>query len=689
MKEHRMKKKIICLLMGFAASGLFAFDEKNILSPVSGVWKNKQALVLNPEKGTDVYYSFSGMDPYVSGFFYDAPVLIDQAQDVVVNIAAISQDGTRKDFSIKYSVEENSASEYSEQSKKFVDAINENPLVPYVSGTDFSIPQEFMYSLDRAVPPYLNSVLSLSVLNSAERFVPCFVSDSGGANLFCFVLHVLPRENELSVESDSVPFEISDWSNISFKDKNYIYKIDDGNWKSPSEISFIDRSEAHKIFWQPLEFQPGNTVFEYTLPEKPSVVSSRNANGSMEFLIQGNEKFTFEKNASSVVAEAFNNEEVSSLLSLKIFYNGNYQGCEEVSFEADRLPPKAPEIVSMASGKFIRKPLFKILSEPDTDVYYALSSPIEIPDGFIENVQNKFEKAKTGKFVLYNGSKISFKAKNDNAVLYKIRAYAVDAAGNKSEISEQKIFVDEINYYLSSEARTEMQDGSYDNPFSSFEQFVSVLNSAERKLRLHVYGNIEIPDREVLISRACSVVGHDAVLRLESNAVLKIENALAEFENLFFEKKSRDKSQPVILSLNSTVKISNCELSAVFEKSGLLIDLKNSSASLENSGFTILAASYACGLSAENSKISSGNSRWTSTGDSCFNAKIFGGSASFRNSSFSLIGISGRGIQFVDGRGSVRENEFFARLSDSTSRSEPVWSNTNSVAAEKNIQRGF
>ncbi len=27
------------------------------------------------EKGTDVYYSFTGSDPYVSGFSYDSPVL--------------------------------------------------------------------------------------------------------------------------------------------------------------------------------------------------------------------------------------------------------------------------------------------------------------------------------------------------------------------------------------------------------------------------------------------------------------------------------------------------------------------------------------------------------------------------------------------------------------------------------------
>ncbi|HAZ97155.1 MAG TPA: hypothetical protein DCW73_08080, partial [Treponema sp.] len=69
MNEMRLSvKKIISILLLFTFSKLFAFEEKNILSPISGVWKNKQALVLNLEKGTDVYYSFTGSDPYVSGF---------------------------------------------------------------------------------------------------------------------------------------------------------------------------------------------------------------------------------------------------------------------------------------------------------------------------------------------------------------------------------------------------------------------------------------------------------------------------------------------------------------------------------------------------------------------------------------------------------------------------------------------
>ena len=189
MNKTRLSvKKIISILLLFTFSKLFAFEEINILSPVSGVWKNKQALVLNLEKGTDVYYSFTGSDPYVSGFFYDSPVLIDQTGDVTVKITSIAQNGERKDFTIEYNVEENSGVEYSIQSKEFINSINQNPIVPYISGTDFFIPSEFLYSLENSKTPYLKSMLSLSSKNSVERFVPCFAVDFTGNNFFHFVI---------------------------------------------------------------------------------------------------------------------------------------------------------------------------------------------------------------------------------------------------------------------------------------------------------------------------------------------------------------------------------------------------------------------------------------------------------------------------------------------------------------------
>lgn len=691
MNKTRLSvKKIISILLLFTFSKLFAFEEINILSPVSGVWKNKQALVLNLEKGTDVYYSFTGSDPYVSGFFYDSPVLIDQTGDVTVKITSIAQNGERKDFTIEYNVEENSGVEYSIQSKEFINSINQNPIVPYISGTDFFIPSEFLYSLENSKTPYLKSMLSLSSKNSVERFVPCFAVDFTGNNFFHFVIQVLSAEKTSDAKADNIPFEISEWNNFSFKDKNFIYRIDDENWKSPSESSFIDRNYTHKISWQPVEFYPENKIFEYELPAKPSVLSRKNKNGVVEFFIDGNENFTFEKNSSFAYADAFENEDVKSSACFKIFYNGNYQGTIEADFSIDRLPPEPPEIFSSSVGKLTRKKsFFRISSEPGAKIFYALSKPFEIPDGFVESVQAEFENIKPENFSLYNGNEIFLKSSDKNAVFYKVCAYSVDASGNKSEISEQKIIIDETNYYLFANSQNEIQDGSYDNPFKSFEQLISVLKSSNKKLRFHIYGNIEIPDNEFLISKDCTFIGHDSSLSFKENSVIKISNANVEFENLIIEKKSQAENSPLVFAKNSYVGISNCEFSAVFLKKGSLLDLENSKAQIENSGFTVQADSYVCGISSENSNVNCKNSRFTSVAESCFNVKVSGGTCSFSDSSFSLIGTLGRGIQILNANASVIQNEFNARLSDSTKKSSPIWSNVNSVVSEKNIQKGF
>ena len=471
---------------------------------------------------------------------------------------------------------------------------------------------------------------------------------------------------------------------------NFIYRIDDENWKSPSEPSFIDRNYAHKISWQPVEFYPGNKVFEYELPAKPLVLSKKDKNGVVEFFIDGNENFSFEKNSPFAYADAFENEDVKSSACFKIFYNGNYQGTIDSEFSIDRLPPEPPEIFSSSIGKLTRtKSFFRISSEPDAEIFYALSKPFEIPDGFVESAQAEFEKIKPNNFSLYNGNEIFLKSSDKNAVFYKVCAYSVDASGNKSEISEQKIIIDETNYYLFANSQNEIQDGSYDNPFKSFEQLISVLKFSNKKIRFHIYGNIDIPNNEFLISKDCTFIGHDSSLSFKENSAIKVLNANVEFENLIIEKKSQVENSPLVYAENSSVGISNCEFSSVFLKNGTLLDLENSKVHIENSGFTIQSDSYACGISSENSNIVCEKSRFTSVAESCFNVKISGGICSFSDSSFSLIGTLGRGIQILNASASIVQNEFNARLSDSTKKSSPIWSNVNSVVSEKNIQKGF
>ena len=66
---------IVFFFVSFLAS---AFSEKDIISPARGQWCNQQVLVLDSSSALELYYSFSGTDPFVSGFAYDGPVLIEK-----------------------------------------------------------------------------------------------------------------------------------------------------------------------------------------------------------------------------------------------------------------------------------------------------------------------------------------------------------------------------------------------------------------------------------------------------------------------------------------------------------------------------------------------------------------------------------------------------------------------------------
>ena len=57
-------KKVYIPVLVFLATvqGVFAFSMQSVISPISGVWANKQPLVLNLEPGEEVFYSFSNAE---------------------------------------------------------------------------------------------------------------------------------------------------------------------------------------------------------------------------------------------------------------------------------------------------------------------------------------------------------------------------------------------------------------------------------------------------------------------------------------------------------------------------------------------------------------------------------------------------------------------------------------------------
>ena len=96
-----MRKFLFCIIFLFITLGFAAaFSEQDIISPVSGTWNNMQPLVLNVENGTEIYYSFTEIDPLRFGFAYDGPVVLDRKGDVSLRITAVDANGERKDFTV-------------------------------------------------------------------------------------------------------------------------------------------------------------------------------------------------------------------------------------------------------------------------------------------------------------------------------------------------------------------------------------------------------------------------------------------------------------------------------------------------------------------------------------------------------------------------------------------------------------
>ena len=62
-----------------------------VISPVEGQFSNYQALVLSVPEDCNVFYSFTGTDPLLSGFAYDSPVIIERNGDITLRIATVSQ----------------------------------------------------------------------------------------------------------------------------------------------------------------------------------------------------------------------------------------------------------------------------------------------------------------------------------------------------------------------------------------------------------------------------------------------------------------------------------------------------------------------------------------------------------------------------------------------------------------------
>ena len=127
----------------------------------------------------------------------------------------------------------------------------------------------------------------------------------------------------------SVPFELSNWTTFRFNGKKLIYAIDDSDWSASTVPVELDRSIPHLIRWQSIAYSPENRVHSFLLPPKPSLVSTREKDGSLTFSLEGEAGYTI------------GNYSNSSTKTLQID-NGTFSSITADVFPGDSISKTAP-----------------------------------------------------------------------------------------------------------------------------------------------------------------------------------------------------------------------------------------------------------------------------------------------------------------------------------------------------------
>lgn len=709
------KKFVFIFIFLIFSLKIYAFSKKDILSPCEGTWGNLQALVLNYDDSVELYYSLSGSDPLVSGFAYDGPVLIDETDNVILKITALDQQGERSDFTVNYSVKNFPNYNALSAENDFIQSIKQNPIKRFYSGSEFYLPNDFLYSADNDLPPYLKAQnLNLNSQNLIERYVPITLSDKNNS-MFHFVLHIVPQENALTNSSNSlplvlrsVPFEIRDWENFKFTGKNLIYQIDDDFWGLDLSEKKLDRSVSHTIRWQSIAYEMGNPIQEFILPAKPNLKIQKNENSSINISIPEDNKFYFAQDNSvqdykipqnffsSVLIDTFFGDDFTKDLSFSIYYDNVFQGKVSVPILIDKKPPLAPKIESSSASSYTRKEVLVEIKSPENQkIFFAQSSPYENDNASEAEAEKIFKNLSVQNFEEYKGQNIKLTSVSNKVTFYKICAYCQDQNGNQSELSEYCVIVDEFNYYLNPSSKDLIQDGTYSHPFVNFEQALQVINQNEYT-KLNVSGNVTLNQNEYKISSDCLILGNSAKFIFSPQSILVVDSDKktlnVSFENLVLEKNSQNSSSSKMIEIqNSTLNFLQCELIGVFDQNGILVDIKNSELNLKNSGLTVNALSYACALNSDYTKINCENCRITSSAPTAVCFSIKASNSKIYKSNFTVIAALGRCLEIVETTLGLENNRFVVNSSAGIKNLSPVWKDSSSTYSvyENNVFEGF
>lgn len=686
--------RTLCAICAFFLPSAFVhgFSARDIISPAPGTWANRQALVLNVEEGTELYYSLSGTDPFVSGFAYDGPVMIDQSGDVCVKITVIDK-GRRNDFEVKCTVRDGDPTPNEgdgSQVSSFVDAARISPLKKYISGSIFKIPEGISYSLNRGALSHSGD-LSLSVKNCLDRYVPFTFTD--GFNDYHCAIHVVPAVDMESIARNKkaeIPFEVLDWENIILKNPRYFYCVDGGMWTG-QKTTGLKREIDHRITFQSSDYKADNPVYVYVLPKKPEFVQRVMSDGSVAFAIKESSRFTFGNRENSFGIDIFNGEELKTEVSIPVYLDGFLQGHCTFDVDLDKLAPEKPSIlVERVKGRgAMMKVRFESRDASDS-LHWTCDKPYVLGETSPEFT------AAPEDYRTYGGGTIELKSIFEKGTVYPVHAYARDKKGNMSSIATKLVIVDELNCYLKDGMILDegvVPDGSFDRPFTSFDQAVEYINSNPGNTRLFIDGTVRITGGQKRITGECTFYGSNCNLVFDRDSSMVFSGQKVRFEDcIIYNETSFESQVENLLSLeNASAEFKNCEISFVANENGAAIKSSGSAVVCRDTGITVQAGDGGCCIDSAVSVVRTDRCRLTVTSPSSCGIRVNNGQGIITGCTVYVSGNSGRGIEFINSKAAIQKCSITASLKDRTASSQAVYmdENTSTLLNDDLDVKGF
>ena len=694
-------KKRVCLI-GLAALVFAAVSaDVKIINPVKGVWANKQLLMLELSEGENAYYSLNGSDPRESGFAYDGPVMLDVSGDVELRIASVDASGVLSEYRVSYTVAP-VPFPTSHSASAIGDAVA-NGIIGYTAGDVLSLPPELDYALG-GIPEFFQEGRSISYGAGCilSRCIPCVLTD--GTAKWRFIIKTKPALSG-SFGMRDVPFQITDWTTLTFTNAALIYRVDNAYWTGGKDRVTLDRTVAHTISWQSVAVAPGNPVSSFVLPPKPQADAERREDGSLAIALDGGAGFRFgiepERGQGKVFFETadidtFFGDEVSGLFTAGIYYDGVYQGTISVPYAVDRRPPSVPVFISSAESFYSRKAVKLSLSEEEnSDLFIAVSDPVTLSGTMTKkDAASLIDVVHADAFTPFV-CPLTLDSPSEDPVYYKICAYAADRSGNKSAYTLYHVVVDKYDYYVDASADKARADGTRDDPYASLADCLAAVEK-NRFANITISGALAMPKGETVIASNCTLRGEgDARLVFDADSFLTVRSASLALLDIIVRRDDGDakgKINNALIRLEHSVLVSeNCEIGATFVESGSVISADTSVVSISGCGITSSAERYSSCISAVGSKLKIIDSRISTIAQTAVNFSVQDGEFELRSSSCRVTGGYGRAVELFGGKSKITGNSFAADLRHSGTSLDAVYTDAKNISLEYdgNTERGY